>query len=57
MAKSITIHDLDDSVAKLIEAKAKSDGRSLNKTIPINDVWIKLKREVVIHPEGDIIIE
>lgn len=33
MAKSITIHGLDESVAKLIEAKAKSDGRSLNKTI------------------------
>ena len=33
MKKSITIHDLDESTAKLIEDRAKSKGRSLNKTI------------------------
>ncbi len=31
--KSITIHGLDDSVARLIEARAKAEGHSLNKTI------------------------
>jgi plasmid stability protein len=30
---SITIHDLDDSVAKLIKAKARAEGTSLNQTI------------------------
>lgn len=33
MKKSITIHDLDAETAKLIEERAKTDGRSLNKTI------------------------
>lgn len=33
MAKSITIHGLDDYVVNLIEQKAKADGKSLNKTI------------------------
>jgi hypothetical protein len=33
MKKSITIHDLDASTAKLIEERAKAEGRSLNKTI------------------------
>ena len=33
MSKSITIHGLDDSVARLIEAHAKAKGWSLNKTI------------------------
>lgn len=31
--KSITIHHLDTAVAKMIEAKAKSSGQSMNKTI------------------------
>ena len=31
--KSITVHRLDDSVARLIQAKAKAEGKSLNKTI------------------------
>jgi len=31
--KSITIHGLDDVVARLIEARARSDGRSLNQTL------------------------
>lgn len=30
---SITIHDLDDSLATLIRAKARSEGASLNQTI------------------------
>jgi len=33
MKKSITIHDIDPTTAKLIEDRAKADGRSLNKTI------------------------
>lgn len=31
--KSITIHRLDDTVARMIEARAKSHGQSLNKTV------------------------
>ena len=31
--KSITIHNLDDSLALLIQEKAKKEGLSLNKTI------------------------
>ena len=31
--KSITIHKLDEPLAKLIEQKAKKEGLSLNKTI------------------------
>ena len=31
--KSITIHGLDEHLAALIEAKAKEEGLSLNKTI------------------------
>ena len=31
--KSITIHNLDDSLASLIQEKAKKEGLSLNKTI------------------------
>lgn len=31
--KSITIHDVDDPVFKLLKAKAHDDGVSLNKTI------------------------
>lgn len=31
--KSITIHNIDDETAKLIESKAKESGLSLNKTI------------------------
>ena len=31
--KSITIHHLDTAVAKMIEAKAKSAGQSINKTV------------------------
>jgi hypothetical protein len=31
--KSITIHDLDDSLEALIEAKAKEHGLSMNKTV------------------------
>ena len=33
MARSITIHGLDHSVAKLVEERAKAKGWSLNKTI------------------------
>ena len=31
--KSITIHGLDETVSRLIEAKARAEGQSLNKTI------------------------
>ena len=31
--KSITIHGLDETVARMIETRAKADGQSLNKTI------------------------
>lgn len=31
--KSITIHDLDETMGKLIRQKAQSQGMSLNKTI------------------------
>lgn len=31
--KSITIHGLDDAVARLIEARARSQGQSLNQVI------------------------
>jgi hypothetical protein len=31
--KSITIHRLDDTVTRMIEARAKSAGQSLNKTV------------------------
>ena len=31
--KSITIHGLDDAVARLIEARASSQGKSLNQII------------------------
>ncbi len=31
--KSITIHGLDEAVARLIEARARSQGRSLNQII------------------------
>lgn len=30
---SFTIHDLDESLAALIRAKAKADGESMNRTI------------------------
>lgn len=33
MAKSITIHGLDDSIARMIAEKASANGWSLNKTI------------------------
>ena len=35
MPKSITIHGLDDRIARRIEEKAKAEGRSLNRTIKI----------------------
>jgi hypothetical protein len=31
--KSITIHQLNDTVSRMIEARAKSAGQSLNKTV------------------------
>ena len=31
--KSITIHRLDDTMTRMIEARAKSAGQSLNKTV------------------------
>jgi len=31
--KSITIHDLDDSLEAMIEEKAREEGLSLNKTV------------------------
>jgi plasmid stability protein len=31
--KSITIHQLDDTITRMIEARAKSYGQSLNKTV------------------------
>jgi hypothetical protein len=31
--KSITIHGLDETVARLIEARARAEGQSLNKII------------------------
>ena len=31
--KSITIHDLDDSLEALIQEKARAEGLSLNKTV------------------------
>lgn len=31
--KSMTIHGVDESLAKLIQAKARSEGLSINKTI------------------------
>jgi plasmid stability protein len=31
--KSITIHQLDDTVSRMVEARAKSAGQSLNKTV------------------------
>jgi hypothetical protein len=31
--KSITIHGLDDAVARLLEARSRSEGRSLNRVI------------------------
>lgn len=31
--KSITIHGLDDAVSRLIEARARSQGQSLNRVI------------------------
>ena len=31
--KSITIHQLDDTVTRMVEARAKSAGQSLNKTV------------------------
>ena len=31
--KSITIHGIDDPLAKLIESKARSEGMSINKTV------------------------
>lgn len=31
--KSMTIHGLDDPLVKLIQAKARAEGKSLNKTI------------------------
>jgi hypothetical protein len=31
--KSITIHDLDDSLEAMIEQKAREEGLSLNKTV------------------------
>ncbi|MDY6970131.1 MAG: hypothetical protein SVR08_15965 [Spirochaetota bacterium] len=33
--KSITIHNLDDSLASLIQEKAEKEGLSLNKTIKV----------------------
>ena len=33
MKKSITLHDLDEATVKLIENRARANGRSLNKTI------------------------
>ena len=33
--KSVTIHNLDDSVEALIEAKARAEGLSLNKTFKL----------------------
>ena len=33
MMKSITIHGLDDTLNRLIRAKADAEGKSLNKTI------------------------
>jgi plasmid stability protein len=31
--KSITIHQLDDTMTRMVEARAKSAGQSLNKTV------------------------
>ena len=31
--KSITIHGLDETVARMIESRARANGQSLNKTI------------------------
>lgn len=33
--KSITIHDLDESLEAGIEEKARAEGRSLNKTVKV----------------------
>jgi len=35
MVKSITIHDLDESLESLIEEKAREQGLSLNKTVKL----------------------
>ncbi len=46
--KSITIHDIDDSLDALIRKKAKEEGRSLNKTIKH-----LLKKSLGLNPESD----
>ena len=46
--KSITIHNLDDRTAKLIELKARESGLSLNKTIKR-----LLHKALGISPEGN----
>jgi len=45
--KSITIHNLDDSLDALIEAKAREEGLSLNKTVKL-----LLRRALGLGPAG-----
>lgn len=45
MAKSITIHNLDDRLSMRLEEKARREGRSLNKTI-------KMVLEEAIEPKA-----
>ena len=46
MPKSITIHGLDDRLSRRIEEKARTEGRSLNRTI-------KILLEEAIEPKVD----
>ncbi len=46
--KSITIHDIDDSLEALIEEKAKEHGLSLNKTVKM-----LLRQALGLEPNGN----
>lgn len=46
--KSITIHDLDDSLDALIQEKAKEEGLSLNRTVKM-----LLRKALGLEPGGN----
>ena len=46
--KSITIHDLDDSLEVLLEQTAKDHGLSLNRTVKM-----LLRKALGLEPNGD----
>jgi hypothetical protein len=46
--KSITIHDLDDSLDAMIQEKAKEQGLSLNKTVKM-----LLRKALGLEPGGN----